>query len=506
MPAQDLEKQGAHVLKVLNMKPIVSSNNSHEELMPHTVDPAEDEGPTLKDVTRREWISIFILCFVNLINYMDRFTLAGILDDVKKEFGIGDSEGGLLQTSFVLSYMVFAPLFGYLGDRYSRRYIMTGGVLLWSLTTLVGSFMDHFPMFIMFRALVGIGEASYSTIAPTIISDLFIKNVRSKMLALFYFAIPVGSGLGYIVGAETSKAFGAWQWALRVTPGLGLLAVLLIFFVLQDPERGQSEDSGHLQAGTLKEDLKALMQNGSFILSSLGFTCVAFVAGALAWWGPTLLTLGMALQNPGSDEKHDDVPFMFGTVAMVAGVIGVPLGSFLAQRWRPMYDRIDPHLCAAGLMISAPVVFLALVTAPVSGNWCYFFVCVGMVSMNMTWSIVADILLYVVLPTRRSTAEGLQMLVSHALGDAGSPYLIGVVSDVLKIKLGNGTPDASTDFHSLQYALFITCFVEVLGGVFFLINAFYIVKDKKKVEKALKELPQDMQTPHEDPASARTSS
>lgn len=107
-----------------------------------------------------------------------------------------DSEGGLLQTVFVLSYMIFAPLFGYLGDRYSRIWIMAVGVALWSATTILGSFMNSFGWFMTFRALVGIGEASYSTIAPTIISDMFVRDVRSKMLALFYFAIPVGSGLG----------------------------------------------------------------------------------------------------------------------------------------------------------------------------------------------------------------------------------------------------------------------------------------------------------------------
>ena len=113
---------------------------------------------------------------------------------------------GLLQTAFIVSYMVFAPLFGYLGDRYSRRAIMAAGVFLWSVFTLIGSFMsggneEHKDLqwsnpdywaFVGCRAMVGIGEASYSTIAPTIISDLFVKEMRSKMLALFYFAIPVG--------------------------------------------------------------------------------------------------------------------------------------------------------------------------------------------------------------------------------------------------------------------------------------------------------------------------
>lgn len=91
--------------------------------------------------------------------------------------------------------MIFAPIFGYLGDRYSRKAIMAFGITLWGATTLLGSFMNSFGWFIAFRAFVGIGEASYSTIAPTILSDLFVHDLRSKMLAVFYFAIPVGSGM-----------------------------------------------------------------------------------------------------------------------------------------------------------------------------------------------------------------------------------------------------------------------------------------------------------------------
>lgn len=123
----------------------------------------------------------------------------GVLDDIQIDFQIGDDQGGLLQTVFVISYMICAPIFGYFGDRYSRKWIMIVGVAIWSGTTLAGSFMPEFNGFLAFRACVGIGEASYSTIAPTIISDLFIHDIRSKMLAVFYFAIPVGSGLGYAI-------------------------------------------------------------------------------------------------------------------------------------------------------------------------------------------------------------------------------------------------------------------------------------------------------------------
>ncbi len=126
-----------------------------------------------------------------------------MMDDIKRDpfFNVtNDKDLGLLQTAFVICYMLFAPLFGYMGDRFSRKWIMIFGLSLWALATFVGSFMKNFWAFLFFRALVGIGEASYSTIAPAIISDLFTKDSRSRVLALFYFAIPVGTGLGYIIG------------------------------------------------------------------------------------------------------------------------------------------------------------------------------------------------------------------------------------------------------------------------------------------------------------------
>ncbi|KRT86303.1 hypothetical protein AMK59_15, partial [Oryctes borbonicus] len=180
------------------------------------------------------------------------------------------------------------------------------------------------------------------------------------------------------------------------------------------------------------------------------------------------------------------VSYKFGVISMVSGLMGVPTGSFLAQRLRPVYERIDPQICAAGLLVSGPMIFMALVMAAYHEAICYTFVYFGEFFLNLTWSIVADILLYCVLPTRRSTAEGVQLLVSHALGDAGSPYLIGVISDALANLMRNSqvTSDAALtnssqpvaalkasdpsqnnyiEFRALQYALFTTCFVEILG-------------------------------------------
>ncbi|XP_043253648.1 protein spinster isoform X2 [Colletes gigas] len=448
------------------------------------------KGTMLSDlrlISRSEWITVCVLCFINLINYMDRFTVAGMLTDIRKDFNLRNDESGMLQTAFILSYMVFAPFFGYLGDRYNRKVIMGGGIFLWCLTTYVGSYMKTFVPFLLFRALVGIGEASYSTIAPTIISDLFIKDLRSKMLALFYFAIPVGSGLGYIVGGETARATGAWQWGLRITPMLGLIAIILLLTLVKDPIRGEREGGVHLTSTTWSNDIKALLRNPSFMLSTGGFTCVAFVSGALAWWAPTVLQLGFALHPDGHNVDPDDVAYKFGLIGMASGIIGVPLGSFLAQKLRVRWHQTDALICAMGLLISVPFLFFALVTTNKNSVLCYTLIFFGQLSLNLNWSIVADILLYVVIPTRRSTAEAFQILIAHAFGDAGSPYLIGLLSEGLKKVLlpdsnKHEVTDELVEFRSLQYALFLTMIVEVIGSLFFFFTALHIQKDKALVD------------------------
>jgi len=481
-------------------------------------------NPQSSSFSKRQLITVAILCFVNLINYMDRFTIAGILTDIQCDFKIGDTEGGLLQTAFIASYMVCAPIFGYLGDRYSRRAIMASGIFIWSLTTLLGSFMDDFWMFLVMRSFVGIGEASYSTIAPTIISDMFVGDMRSKMLALFYFAIPVGSGLGYIVGSQTAKLIGSWHWGLRVTPIAGALAVLLILFVTEDPPRGESEGA-HLVPTSWWADIKSLCKNKSFIMSTFGSTAVAFVAGALAWWGPKFITLGLAAQKQ-EDVSMDEVSYIFGLIAMLAGLVGVPLGSFLGQKLRLTYPRADPLVCGAGLLLSTPFLLAGLITAGFNTTACFCVIFFGQVLLNLNWSIVADMCLYVVIPTRRSTAEAFQILLSHALGDAGSPYIIGQVSEILKkswapavddfdvdladhnvhnVSCSGSTINFNTvqdDFKALQYSLFISVIVEVLGAFFFFITAWYIIDDKARVDRAVAGMDLD-ETAHLSPSQNR---
>ncbi|XP_069003082.1 protein spinster homolog 3 [Embiotoca jacksoni] len=454
--------------------------NSLSSLTPNAVD-----KPAISP--RRGYIAIAVLCYINLLNYMERYTIAGVLSDIQKYFSISDSTSGLLQTVFICSFLLLAPLFGYLGDRYNRKYIMIGGLSVWLITAASSSFVtaSHFWLLALLRALVGVGEASYSTIAPTIIADLFTGGQRSVMICIFYVFIPVGSGLGYITGAGSAAVTGDWRWALRITPILGAVGLILMVFLCPNPPRGAAETHGDGVIGQTSylEDIKYLLKNKSYVWSSLGVTALAFLTGALAFWLPTFLTRAQRLQTLCTEEhcnsKHS---YIFGAVTVVTGILGASLGTGLSRRFREKFPNTDPVICAVGMMGSVPCLFITVFVASVSIPATYVFIFFGELLLSLNWAVLADILLNVVIPTRRATAEALQITVGHLLGDAGSPYLLGLISDVIR----RSKPETyEWSFRSLKYSLLICPFMGIVGGLFFLMTAFYITEDSKAVQRLL---------------------
>lgn len=451
-------------------------------------------------MSKRAIITLLILVYINLLNYMDRFTVSSVLTQIQTYYDIHKTKAGLLQTVFVCAYMVFAPIFGYLGDRFPRKYVMAIGISIWSATTFAGSLMgrSHFWGFFAFRGLVGIGEASYSTVAPTVIADLFVADHRSKALSLFYFAIPCGSGLGYIVGSKVSTMFtgiDAWKWALRVTPALGVLAVILVLIAVHEPRRGAletkqddqvdssspddlSESVALINEHSYIEDLKKILKVKSFIWTTIGYTCVSFTIGALAWWSPEF-GLYSIQKSTDPSAKMGDVSYKFGIVTFVAGVIGVTLGAELARRWRHYNMQADALVCGFGILGGIPFVFLTLYLFDKSTNAAWVLLAIGEILLFMNWAPNGDILLYVMPPSVRSSAEAIQIVLLHTLGDAISPFILGAIADY---NTGDDKSIAGKQ-RGLLYALYCTPFVCVLGAMAYIIGARYLADDKQKAEE-----------------------
>ncbi|OWK59822.1 Protein spinster 2 [Lonchura striata] len=342
-----------------------------------------------------------ILSVGNVLNYLDRYTVAGVLLDIQQHFGVKDSGAGLLQTVFICSFMVAAPIFGYLGDRFNRKIILSCGIFFWSAVTFSSSFIteQYFWLLVLSRGLVGIGEASYSTIAPTIIGDLFTKNTRTLMLSVFYFAIPLGSGLGYITGSSVKQVAGDWHWALRVSPLLGMITGTLILIFVPAAKRGNAEQlGGQLKARTSwLRDMKALIRNRSYVFSSLATSAVSFATGALGMWIPLYLHRAQVVQK--TAETCSSQPcgtkdsLIFGAITCFTGFLGVITGAGATKWCRSKTQRADPLVCAVGMLGSAIFICLIFVAAKSSIVGAYICIFIGETLLFSNWAITADILM-----------------------------------------------------------------------------------------------------------------
>ncbi|KAJ6655766.1 hypothetical protein lerEdw1_004819 [Lerista edwardsae] len=445
------------------------------------VDPDPDPEGLGSVSASRSYIAVAVLCYINLVNYMDWFTVAGVLKDVQSHFHLQDNTAGLLHT---------APVFGYLGDRYNRKIILSAGIVLWSGVTLGSSFIPKSMawMFFISRGLVGIGTASYSTITPTIIADLFQKDRRTWVLSVFYIFIPVGSGLGYILSASMAGATGFWGWGFRVTPCMGFVGLAFLLFVVPGSARNAAkkqvgktpaEECG--TSSTWIQDISSLARNRSFIWSSLGVTAMTFVTGALGFWMPLFLDRAQCildnLPQCQTDQSDSDNSRIFGGVTIATGILGVIIGAEAARRYKKINTRADPLICAVGLLTSAPCMYLAIMLAQDSIVATYILIALGEFLLSLNWAVVTDILLHVVKPHRQSTAVSLQLFGAHLLGDAGSPFLIGIISDTIR---NHKTQLYFWSFRSLQYSFVVSIVVTILGGGCFLMTAFYIEEDGKE--------------------------
>lgn len=482
---------------------VISPQSSHHIVHRHLsmTDSTDTEISSASAISNtRKYLSVFVLFLINLLNYMDRFTIAGVLLQIKEHFQISNGNAGLLQTVFVIAYMIVAPVFGYLGDRFNRKLVMLFGMVIWSGCTFAASFIDnpdHFMIFLGARALVGIGEASYSTIAPTIIADLFEKSQRTRMLSVFFFAIPVGGGLGYVVGQAAADAFGSWHWALRVTPALGVITMLLMMIVLPNVKRGASESISDLvkveenvvQKTSYIQDLKEIVKIKSFIFLTLGFTMQAFVVGSLTLWGPIYVQNAMVIMGElqpcsSGNCENGDIAFIFGIIVILSGISGVWIGGEWAKRWRDRgQQNADALVCAIGLLMAGPLLMCGFLLPLTSLPAAWVCLYLAETSLNLIWTLVGELTLAINMPSRRATANAIQILFLHLFGDAGSPYLLGLVSDVLAGQM----PDTHySEYLALQRAMFITLFAAALASAGFFIASLFVVKDKKKVEDALK--------------------
>jgi MFS transporter, Spinster family, sphingosine-1-phosphate transporter len=364
------------------------------------------------------WVLV-ILTGLNLFNYLDRFVLSAVLTPLQKDLGINDGQAGRLVTAFMIGYFVTSPVFGWLGDRWSRKWLIAGGIFVWSLGTVLTGFAGTFAMMIAFRVLVGLGEASYATISPSLISDSFAPAKRNNALTIFYVAIPVGAALGVYLGAQIANHWGwrhAFIWA--GVPGLLLALVMLPFAELK---RGQAEGrTAEAAKRPSVRDIVNLLRIPDYVLVVFGYTAYTFALGAFAHWGPTLLhrAHGVAVDKAGT---------FFGAVLLVAGLVGTLIGGFAATAWQKRNRAGYAWTLGLSVLVAVPLAFGAVLVN--STFWSMSFLAAAMFCLFLSTGPVNTLILETAPVNLRASAMAFSIFTIHLFGDMWSPEIVGRLAD-----------------------------------------------------------------------------
>jgi MFS family permease len=379
--------------------------------------------------------ALVLLTAMNFVNFIDRYILPGVQELVKKEFSLSDERVGALTFWFFVTYMCAAPLTGWLGDHFPRKPLIVISALLMSGMNLFTATVHSYMALNLRHAALGIGEASFSIYAPAMLADFYEPDQRNRVLTIFYTAIPVGAAVGYALGGALGGRFG-WRVPFYVSAGPGVLIALLILFAMKEPNRGETDapvaGQGKSKVASFPASFRAsfagLAKNPQYLFAAFGMAMVVFSLGGISAWVPSFL------QRVGGYSSAA-AGLIVGAVTVLGGLGGTAVGGWIAQIWLRTNKRALYLISAWSALLTVPpamMCFFGPRWAMVPGlAVALFFIFLGNGPLNA--AIVNS-----VSGTIRSTAIAMELFLIHALGDAPSPRLIGLVSDHSTLSTGLG--------------------------------------------------------------------
>ncbi len=387
--------------------------------------------------------ALIVLTALNLLNYADRNVLFAVQPLVQDEFHLSNVQLGYLTSAFLGFYMIAAPFVGPLADRYSRKLIIALGAMFWSGLTLMTAVTHTYTELLVRHTLVGVGEATFVTIAPTFVADLFAEKVRGRILGVFYLAIPVGSAAGYLLGGYLAPTHG-WRFPFYIAAAPGFLLAVAVLF-LKEPERGQFDslkETAYENLGSPPQGFRGgfvksaflqillylrklwhliltLLRNPAFLTSTLGMAAMTFSLGGIQVWIPKFLY---------SDRGYtlERANLAFGIIIVVDGIVaalaGGWLGDFLLPRLKGSYYLVS----GASMLLGMPVMIVALfvkgpLMIPAIGV-AAFFLLLNTAPLNA--AVINSVGAHI-----RATALAVNIFIIHLLGDVPSPAMMGWVAD-----------------------------------------------------------------------------
>lgn len=322
--------------------------------------------------SRYKWLVVAMLWLVCFFNYADRQTIFALFPLIKQQLHLSDLQLGIVGSSFMWVYAVFGPFAGGLCDRFSRRSIILGALIFWSLITAATACTHNYTQLVLCRALGGLGEAFYFPAAMSLMSDYHGAPTRSRAMSLHQSSVYAGSIAGGAVSGLLGQYYG-WRSSFIAFGAAGIALGLLLLALLKEPVRGMSEDPekdavipAHSHDGkNLIAGFREVFQNRMVLLLVLVFIGANFVAVVFLTWMPTFLyqKFHMSLSMAGLNST------VYLQIASILGVLSGGLladalakrmkgGRLLAQSFGPLCGV--PFLFLTGWTKSVPILLLAM--------------------------------------------------------------------------------------------------------------------------------------------------
>lgn len=393
-----------------------------------------------------------------MLNYIDRGVIAanGIKDQISDLFELDNAQYFLYPSMFMVGIMVSSPIFAQLTKTIAPFRLIGVGLSVWCIATAgCGLAWDYWSL-LFFRMLVGVGEASFCSMAAPFIDDCAPKDNKATWLAIFYMCIPTGIAFGYIFGGVVVSLTGTWRAAFFLECLLMVPFVLFCFFSPPIRLRGARPESQPLVDGEAEDvpvqadnwkdktktfasemwaDTRTLFSHKVFTFATLGYITYTATCGVLINAGPTA---GAAL-FPNDFQGWVTVDEAFGAMTCVTGVVGTAGGGYILDRMVP-----NMHGAMKVCMLSMAVCTLLLVACFQVENLGGFMFMLAMAELAL-FAVSGPVnagYMWAIPPELRPLACALVTITIHVCGDVPSPPVAGWFTDYLQKNMDYSEADA----------------------------------------------------------------
>jgi len=409
---------------------------------------------------KNAYFAFALLFLLYMFDYIDRMVIVSLFPFLKQDWGLSDTQCGLLVSAVYWSILLFSFPVSILVDRWSRKKTIGLMSVLWSIATLMCVFTKNFKQLFSARVAIGVGEAGYAPGGAAMISALFPAHKRARMLGFWNAAIPLGSAIGIAGGGIIAEHLG-WRHAFGIVALPGLVFALLFFRVkdyktIDLHKKANTAPSGPDTDRSIATIAVSFLIKPSLILNNLAFASNVFVTTALLSWLPTYFYRMYDLPMSQAGTKSGLIMFL--------AVVGAPLGGYLSDKWTARSQKARMYFPAITSAISAVILFCAFTHFEGASQY-MLLLCSGLTLIMFVPSGVA-VTQDVVHPGLRAISLSVNIIVQHTLGSPLGPLFVG----------------AASDRYGLPSALKLLPVFALIAGALFLAGSFFYTRDLESVE------------------------